>query len=100
MAIKILINDKYRIKLGKEARNAMKKFNNMILLKKWVKLIISIYKGDNSYEKLRNQDKKISIKDALRIIKNQVKLLKKRNKKFKNLTFKDIQNFSFMKNLK
>ena len=100
VAIKILINDKYRKKLGKEARNGMKKFNNTSLLNKWVKLIISIYKGVNYYDILRNQDKKIKKKNSFQIIKNQVKLLQIRMKKFKYITIKDIENFTFMENLK
>ena len=39
-AIKILKNDKYRKKLGKEARNSMKQFNNNLLIQRWIKLII------------------------------------------------------------
>ena len=99
-AIKILINEQYRKKLGKEARNGMKKFNNTSLLKKWVKLILSIYKGGNYYNILRNQSKIKNKNDYLKIIKNQVKLLQIRINKFKNITIKDIENFTFMKNLK
>ena len=85
ISIKILKNEKFRKKLGKDARNSMKKFNNKHLLKKWVKLILSIYKEDNSYNILRNQDKKIDKKEAQKIIKNQIKLLKMRKNKFKNI---------------
>ena len=99
VAIEILINDKYRRKLGKEARNGMKKFNNTLLLKKWVNVILSIYNGDNYYNSLRNKDKKINKKDSLKIINNQVKLLQIRINKFKNISIKDIENFTFMENL-
>ena len=98
-AIKILIDNNYRKKLGKEARNGMKKFNNKSLLKKWVKIILSIYKGDNYYDILRNQDKKINKENSLKIIKNQVKLLQIRINKFKNISIKDNENFTFMENL-
>ena len=98
-AIKILINKKYRKKLGREARRSMKKFNNELLLKKWIKLILSIYNGKNYYEKLRENDKKISKEEAINIVKNQVDLLKKRMPKFKNISIYNIQNFTFMKNL-
>ena len=98
-AIKILINDKYRMKLGNQARNNIKKFRNTHLLKRWVKLILSIYKGNKYYEILRNQGKKISKNYALKIMKNQLKLLKFRIKQFKNISIKNIENFTFMKNL-
>ena len=99
-ALKILINDTYRKKLGREARNGMNRFNNTFLLKKWVKLILSIYKGSNYYDILRNQDEKINKNEYLKIITNQVKLLQIRINKFRNITITDIENFTFMENLK
>ena len=39
-------------------------------------------------------------KDAIKIIQNQLILLKQRNKKFINITLNDIINFTFMENLK
>jgi glycosyltransferase involved in cell wall biosynthesis len=88
IAIKILKNKRYRKKLGKEARNNMKKFKNDLLLKKWIKLILSIYKGESFYEELRNSDCKLAEEESLKIINNQIKLLKLRNKKFQNITIK------------
>ena len=61
-AIKILKNIRYRKKLGKEARKSMKKFNNNILFLKWVQLILSVYKGDEYFELLRNKRKKYQMK--------------------------------------
>ena len=66
-AIKILKNDVYRKKLGIEARKSMIKFKNEKILKKWIELIFSIYKGYNYYIELRNQDKALSKKDSLYI---------------------------------
>ncbi len=99
-AIKILKNDKYRKKLGKEARISMKKFNNTLLIKRWIKLIISVYNGDNYYNKLRQKNKKLSNNKALNILETQIKLLKSRNKTFKKITSHNILNLSFMMNLK
>ena len=98
-SIKILRNDIYRKKLGNEARLSMKKFNNKLILKKWVKLILSIYNGHFYYQKLRNNDKKISKISALKILDNQIKILIKRNHIFKNITINDILNLSFLQNL-
>ena len=100
IAIKILKNYNYRKKLGKEARKNIKKFKNNILLKKWVKLIISIYRGDDYYDKLRIQGKKISKSKAVKLIENQIKLLKLRKNNWINITIKDIENFTFLQNWK
>jgi glycosyltransferase involved in cell wall biosynthesis len=89
-AIKILSNEKYRKKLGKEARQSMAAFKNSLTSEKWVELIISIYKGDKYYEKLRENNKKISEIEAISILKTQLKLLKKRNAIYKNMTLNDI----------
>ena len=99
MAIKILKDKDYREKLGKEARENIKQFNNELLSKKWINLIISIYKGENYYEMLRNNEKKISKNEYFSIIKNQIKLLKLRNNNFTNITIQDIENFTFIENL-
>ena len=96
--IKILKNERYKKKLGREARNSMKRFKNKLILRRWIKIILSIYKGKENYQKLRNKDKKMSDKDAIKQIKNQLKLLKRRKKKFKNITFNHIINFTFMEN--
>ena len=98
--MKILKNKKYKKKLGKAARNSMKKFNNWLTLKRWVKIILAIYKGKEDYENLRNEDKKISDKEAKYLIETQLNLLKRREDKFRNLTLRDIENFDFIKNLK
>ena len=97
--VKILTNSNYRKKLGKEARDSMKYFNNELILKKWNRIILSVYNGDNYYQKLRDQDKKIDRKVALNILKNQLNLLKIRKKKFQNTTINDIYNFTYMENL-
>ena len=45
-SIKILKDDKYRKKLGREARNSMKKVRNNLIAKKWVKLLFAAYKDN------------------------------------------------------
>jgi glycosyltransferase involved in cell wall biosynthesis len=100
IAIKILRNKRLRKKLGKEARKNIKKYRNNLLFNKWIKLILSIYKGDDYYKKLQKEDIKISKNDALKIISNQIYLLKKRENKFRNITIKDIENFTYIENIK
>ena len=98
-AIKILRNEKYRKKLGKEARKNMRKFKNELLLKRWVKLFFFIFNGDEYYKNFTNQDKNIPVNKSLNIIKNQLKLLKMRNKNFENVTVNNLNNFTFMETI-
>jgi glycosyltransferase involved in cell wall biosynthesis len=73
-AIKIIFDREYRKKLGKEARKGMKKFNNDLILNDWIELILSIYKGQYYYDKLRKNKKKLSKKEIIKILNNQMKL--------------------------
>jgi glycosyltransferase involved in cell wall biosynthesis len=97
-SIKILQNFNYRKKLGKIARESMKKFKNEITTKKWIELILAVHNGEYYYNKLKEEDKKITEKEAINYLKNQLNLIKVRNKKMKNLTFEDIINFNFVNN--
>jgi len=98
-AIKILNNDKYRKILGKTARKSMNIMNNELLLDKWIKLLLSVYFGENYYKKLREDDIKISENEAMKILDNQFNLLKMRISKFNNIKINHINNFTYMKNL-
>ena len=100
IAIKILNNDRYRKKLGNEARKNMRKFKNEILEKKWIHLLLSIYKGDNYYEELRNKSKKSMEKKSIKIINNQIKLLKIRKKDYENISLDNIKNLTYFLTLK
>ena len=93
-SIKILSNYSYRKKLGTEARESMKKYNNDKTVKKWIKLILAVYKGDKYYNQLRERRKKISINESLKITKNQVKLINMREPFLNNLTVDILLNFS------
>ena len=97
-ALKILQNNNYRKKLGYKARLSMKKYNNKLLLKKWIKLLLSIYNGDIYYKKLLNKQKINLEKKYLKILKKQIILIKKRRPKFENTTIYDFLNFSFILN--
>ena len=97
--MKIINNNKYKRKLGKEARKSMKKFNNKLLLYKWIDLILSIYNGTEYYEELRKKYQRISEKDAIKILNNQIDLLNMRKifKEYINLDF--YKNYTLMSNL-
>jgi len=98
----ILKNYDYRIRIGKKARNSMKKFNNKLLINKWLKLIILIYFDDNNNinVKLLNSDEKITNKEAKNILLNQFKLFKNRNSLLdNNINNHDIENISIMENI-
>ena len=98
--IKILSNRRYKENLGREARLSMKQLDNYLILKRWIKIILSIYEGKENYQKLRNEDKKMPDKDAKRLIENQLNLLKHRDKSYINISLNDIINFTFIENLK
>ena len=98
-SIILLNNKKYKKFLSIEARKSMKQFNNDILLIKWVKLILSIYNNDSYYIKLREEDKKINQNEAIKIINNQIKLLKMRDKNFYNINVKEYENFTSLEKI-
>lgn len=98
--IKILKNDNINKKLGEEARINMKKYNNKALIFKWVKLILSVYKGDKYYHQLREENKKYDKDYLINIINNQIQLLKMRELRFNNIYVNEIENFSYLENLK
>ena len=97
-SINLLKDNKYKKFIGKQARLSMKKFNNSLLLGRWIKLILSIY--NNNYQKMIQDDIKISNSKAINILKNEVNLIKKRNQKLNNITINEILNISYLKNLK
>ena len=80
-AVLVLKDDKYRKKLGKEARESMKKHKNDLIVKKWIKLLFAVYNENiESFKKLQHSDEKnqLSNEEAENIINNQFYLLKKR----------------------
>jgi glycosyltransferase involved in cell wall biosynthesis len=96
-AIKILKNESYRKFLGKEARRSMKNHKNSIIAKKWLQLILSVYKGKKQHF-LKNSEaqRSISEKEAEKILDNQLILLKKRNPILSQLTLEKLVNFSLL----
>ena len=95
-SIKIIKNNEYRKNLGKIARESMKKFKNELTLRKWIELILAVYKGEYYYNKLKEENKKISEKEAINHLENQIKLIKKRKPEMHDLSLKDILNFKFI----
>jgi len=93
-SIKILANENYRKSLGNIARHSMIEYNNQILFHKWVILILSIYNGDKFYNKLKEQEKQINESELINLLESQIKLLKKRNNNFYNISINDFKNFS------
>ena len=96
-AIKILKNDKYRKKLGKEARRSMKNIRNKIIIKKWRKLLLSVYNGidKSSYSNLFTKyNNKITEKESNNLLNNQFKLIKKRIPRLTEITLKKLISFS------
>jgi hypothetical protein len=97
-SILILKNNLIKKYLGKEARKNMKIFKNDLLFEKWIKIILSVYNGDEYYQYLRLKDKnsdKITILNSLR---NQIHLLTIRNKFFLNINEIYFNNFTLLEN--
>lgn len=97
-SLKIMKNKNLRKKIGKEARLSMKRFNNFLLAKKWIKLILSVYNGNTYYHYLQNNDKKLSNETAYKIFINQVNLIKKRKPIYLNTSIEDFLNFNYLMN--
>ena len=72
----------------------MKKFNNQLLLKKWIKLILFIYNNEIYYRSLRENEKEMEENIAKIILANQIKLLKKRIMNFNDMKINDFNNFN------
>ena len=98
-AIKILEDELYRKKLGKEARKSMRVFKNESTTKRWIKIILSIYKGDEYYNKIREEDEKISEDQAKYLLKKQIELLKIRKKLLTNITIDTLSDFNFVEKI-
>ena len=97
-SLKIMKNKKYRKKMGRIAKLSMKKYNNILLSQKWIKLVLSTYNGEVFYRTLQNSDVKISNETAWKILNNQAKLIKKRKPIYLNTFLEDLLNFSYLMN--
>lgn len=97
-ALKVLKNHKYKKSLSIGARNNMKKFVNEYILIKWTKIILSVFNGDNYYNEFRKKEKKLSEEVSIKILNNQINLLNSRISIFKNISFEDYKNLTFMSN--
>ena len=94
-AIRLLKDDETKKRLGKEARLSMKIHTNKVITKKWVKLLFSIYKGNNQdYKGLSDDHDLISEKEAEKILHNQLILIKKRRPILKKASLENLKEFS------
>ena len=98
-SVNILKDNEYKKILGIEGRRNMKKFNNDLLLIKWIKLILSISNGEAHFEEMKKSEKKLSTNILLNILHHQINLLRIRKPIFKNIKINEFENFSFMENI-
>ena len=94
-SIKILKNEKFRKELGKEARESIKNYKNNLIAKKWIKLLLSVHKGDYKSYKNLNTHIIVTKKEAKQILNNQLSLLKRRYPCFNLLTLEKFESYSF-----
>ena len=96
-AIHILKDDEFRKKLGNAARKSMERHKNNLVVKKWVKLLLAVYKGNiETFRQLQNSDlyNHLSQEDAENILFNQLGLLKKRIPQLSKITLEQLKSFS------
>ena len=98
-AIKILKDEKYRKKLGKEARKSVAKIKNEMIVKRWVHIIKAIYKGKEKIQKIINEEEKIDKKVVTKILEKEIIRLKIRKPKYKYLDTKKIFNLTYLCNI-
>ena len=94
-AVKILKNETYRKQLGKEARESIKKHSNKEIVKKWIKLFLSVYNDDEKSYKNLNSHNIMPIEEANHILNNQLLLLKRRYHNFSRLNLEKLKSYSF-----
>ena len=96
-AIHILKDDEFRKKLGNAARKSMERHKNNLVVKKWVKLLLAVYKGNiETFRQLQNSDlyNHLSQEDAENILFNQLGLLKKRIPQLSKITLEQLKSYS------
>jgi len=98
-AIKIMNNYTYRKNLGTEARISMKKYTNDLIIKKWIQILLTVYKNDEKkYKNLFSDDKNnetLKAYEADKILNNQLYLLKKRINYYKDISIENLKHYSF-----
>ena len=87
--IKILKNDRYRKKLGQEARKSMKKRKNEYIVKKWIDLLSAVYNGEKYYNKVAEP---ISENEINLILNKQLSLMKKRMHIFREKSIEELKS--------
>ena len=76
----------------------MKKFNNDLLSKKWIKLILSIFNDDMYSPEIIELNNSTKI-HFLKLINNQLALLNIRKKNLNILTINNFENFTFLESI-
>ena len=64
-----------------------------------MKIILSIYKGNEYYQELRKNSTRLTDSESINIIKRQLNLLKLRKPKYDNFTINKLENFSYIQTL-
>lgn len=76
----------------------MKKINNNFIVNKWIKLLLSVYKGIDSFNFTRlfdNSQRRINENEFDVILNNQLKIFKKLDPHLREATLDDIKYYSF-----
>ena len=75
----------------------MRTKKNKLIAKKWIKLLLSVYRGDDKSfkELLSDNNNKMTEEEANQILNNQLSLLKKRKPRFSGVTLEKFKSYSF-----
>ena len=90
-SIKLLSNYTYRSLEGEKARKSIEKFNNKITMKKWEKIINSIYDQESSIKKIVEKENKMyNETKSMFIMKHEFNILTKNIKNYTCRKFDDL----------
>ena len=92
-SIKLLSNYTFRLQEGVKARKSIEKFDNALTIKKWEKIINSIYDQENSLKKIvENENKIYNETKSMIIMKHEFDILTKKVKNYSCRKFEDLIN--------
>ena len=101
-AIKLLKDYDYRLKMGREAKLSLNRFNNNATADLWGRLFHALITSEDEFQKLREEIEKkyYNEKEAEEHMEKQLNYLKKYNKLFSCYSLKNLKSLEYNNNLK
>jgi glycosyltransferase involved in cell wall biosynthesis len=100
-AIKLLKDYDYRVRIGREAKLSLNKFNNDDTTNMWSRLFNALMAGGDEYQKLRKEieSKYYNEELAEKHMEKQLNNLKRYNKFFRCHSLKNLTNIDYINNI-